>query len=1069
MSSVDERHPIELLAEAFVERRRCGEALTISQFAADHPDSAEEIRELFPAMLLMERLSEPLGDGQSPRRNCQSPPAVIAEFQIVRELGRGGMGIVYEAIQPSLGRRVALKVLGGASWLDERRAARFEREACAAGQLQHDHIVPVYGFGCDDGVPWYSMQYIEGRGLDQFVKHLRQRSKHASGVPAAADETARNDATAEDVQPNAQLRVLSPDGLGELSAVAYGQQVAAWGADAADALDHAHSHSVIHRDVKPSNLLVDSAGKIWIADFGLAKTETQDELTADADVIGTLRYMAPEQLRGWADPRTDVHGLGLVLYELLGLRPAFDAVDRAHLTEQVAYQTPPRLSAGRCSVARNLETIIEKATAKEPADRYQSAAALADDLRRFIAGMPISARRTTMLERAWLWRRRNRAIAALSTVVILLSLGIAAVAGASALWLRAERNDAVAARHVANEESRRAQRAAERSDQINRFLTNMLQAANPQQHPGSAYTVRDALRSASKRVDADLADQPGVAAALHCTIGTAYANLGDLADGEKHLRRALDLAKHCPDVAPLEQARILDQLARVLFERKWPDKSALREAVALCRDALAIYRRELGPRNPRTLTSVGLLAQYQKQLGNVKGAATSTATLASFLGAKLTGQFDRSMSKFRELWKTDKRREALAVIQLAVGNARLEIGDDKVVLDGIFYFAVQHWRDNDLDVAEPLYQFAVAECRRMYAGDHPLTAAALSRLASVQSIRRRPAAEATFRESLAMFAAVYGKPHQETARALDDFGRCLQRLGKRTEAQARLREALAMRMAVLGKDHELTAQTAEHLAALLENSPADQAESARLYRTALRIYEACGDRDAARTATVARRLARLLQANPAQFAEAESLLRRAVEICKRKFGDANSESLSAVDALAWFLFDSRDEFAKAQQMARQLVEVCEREFGESDAHVSRARANLAWMLAAAPEESARSPDEALRLAKLAVNVGGNPFAYRALALAHLRRGDVEEALAALDRCDAINRSTVLSSRLLRVLANAAGRQNEEALQNLKTAEALAQRSAPTLTDRRLLAEARAVTVGLHEPVAAAAK
>jgi tetratricopeptide (TPR) repeat protein len=217
-------------------------------------------------------------------------------------------------------------------------------------------------------------------------------------------------------------------------APAYWRSVAGLGAQVAGALDYAHRQGVLHRDIKPANLLLDNQGTAWITDFGLAKLAEQDDLTGSGGVVGTLRYMAPEQWEGEPDSRSDIYMLGLTLYELLTFRPAFDATSRHRLIRQATQEEPPRPRAVNPKIPRDLETIVLKAIARDPGHRYPTAGAMADDLRRFFDDRPIRARRTSAIEHAWRWCRRDPALAAVSATALVLLLALAV--GASIGYVR---------------------------------------------------------------------------------------------------------------------------------------------------------------------------------------------------------------------------------------------------------------------------------------------------------------------------------------------------------------------------------------------------------------------------------------------------------------------------------------------------------------------------------------------------------------------------------------------------------------------------------------------------------
>jgi serine/threonine protein kinase/WD40 repeat protein len=460
---------LDKIAEEFAERFRRGEHPALHEYTERYPELADDIRELFPAMVEIERVE---AGGAAP----SVPLRQVADYRIIREIGRGGMGVVYEAEQASLGRRVALKVLSIHNHGDAKSLERFKREARAAARLHHTNIVPVFEVGQDGEHCYYAMQYIQGQGLDQIVHELRQlRSAsrhpapskgepHADGKQDAGDgEHGPDDSRAADLAESLLTgRFVAHDvtaatvlagpppplpaepaeagvttsavlpGQTELSSVEsnhrhYFESIARIGRQTASALAHAHERGIIHRDVKPSNLLLDAGGTVWITDFGLAKTE-EDALTRTGDILGTIRYMSPERFNGKCDPRADIYALGMTLYELLALRPAFECRDRMTLISQISADEPERLRKIDPRIPLDLETIVLKAVAKDPERRYQTANEMGQDLRRFLEGEPIKARRTSLLGRARLWSRRHPALAGLYVMLLLFGIGSAAAA-----------------------------------------------------------------------------------------------------------------------------------------------------------------------------------------------------------------------------------------------------------------------------------------------------------------------------------------------------------------------------------------------------------------------------------------------------------------------------------------------------------------------------------------------------------------------------------------------------------------------------------------------------------------
>ena len=496
------------LADEFAARYRAGQRPSLQEYIDRYPELADDIRELLPAMVEIEQVREDHQDAAAP---AAAPPAPalrqLGDFRILREVGKGGMGIVYEAEQVSLGRHVALKVLPRSMLLDDRAKRRFEREAKAAARLHHTNIVPIFGVGEHEGLPYYVMQFIQGLGLDGVLDELKnlqpggaragstvtRRQVHRAHTEIAAAQVARSLLTGEfpgrndddedattapeevarphDPAADARDRPAGSDSftLSSSSVVlpgrsrdgsqskrrkpTYWQSVASIGIQVADALEYAHKQGVQHRDIKPSNLLLDTQGTVWVADFGLAKADDQQNLTHTGDVLGTLRYMPPEAFEGKTDARSDVYSLGLTLYEMLAFRPAFDEKERNRLIRQVTQEEPARLGKLNRHVPRDLQTIVHKAIDKDPKQRYGSAGSLAEDLQRFIEDEPIKARRVGRTERLWRWCRRHpaQAAASLLALLVLAALATLAVGYSFVLRLRQEQERT----HLALEDARK--------------------------------------------------------------------------------------------------------------------------------------------------------------------------------------------------------------------------------------------------------------------------------------------------------------------------------------------------------------------------------------------------------------------------------------------------------------------------------------------------------------------------------------------------------------------------------------------------------------------------------------
>ncbi len=528
--------PLGALAEEFVERFRRGERPALTEFTTRHPELAADIRELFPALVMMEEVrpehaeSTDAFDRSGPRTSTGQRIERLGDYRILREVGRGGMGIVYEAEQESLGRHVALKVLPVHAMLDLRRVQRFQREARAAARLHHTNIVPVFGVGAQDGLHYFVMQFIHGLGLDGVLVELKRLRKaksetvsgpvrqgsDAGGVSQvtatllsgkARPATGQNSASRGKFADELTTATISPRPAPSTAAPAahapfspadsstahlpgrqenaslsntghlYWLSVARIGAQVADALAYANGQGVLHRDIKPANLLLDTQGIVWVADFGLAKDLDSADLTHTGDIVGTLRYLAPERLKGESDARSDIYSLGATLYEMLTLRPCFEETDRNQLVSKVAQAEPALPRSIDPTIPLDLETIVLKAISKAPTDRYATAEELAADLRRFLEDKPIRARRMGAVERLWRWRRRNPVVAGLTITVALVLVGAVVLLSIANSRIRGETALKVVALDQARQQEGLAKRtAAEREEQRRIAVENELLA-----------------------------------------------------------------------------------------------------------------------------------------------------------------------------------------------------------------------------------------------------------------------------------------------------------------------------------------------------------------------------------------------------------------------------------------------------------------------------------------------------------------------------------------------------------------------------------------------------------------
>ena len=447
--SPEQQEQLAVILDEYLVEIEGGTEPNLDELCDQHTEMAPAIRHYVQSLRILKVAATDVRD-RSNRQHPQSdiPTKQIGDYQIVREIGRGGMGVVYEAHQISLGRRVALKLLPFAAVLDQRQIARFQNEAQAAAQLHHPHIVPVYAIGNDRGTYFYSMQFIDGQSLEQAIASLQSGfdawtpSSHLpKSFPASSidrDGTTIDAALIDDLlvpsrDTSSTVRSNYSEQTESIRQVAthvsvrsstHVRRIAELGIQAADALHFAHQHGIVHRDIKPSNLLIDREGKLWIADFGLAQCAGSGSLTRSGDIVGTLRYMSPEQATGkthWIDNRTDIYSLGLTLYELLTLHPAVDSDDRLTMLRQIENEEPKAPRRINSAIPVDLENIVMKSISKEREDRYATAGDLAADLQRWLDGKVILARRPSLMDRSARWIAKNaRAVACLLLAMCVL-------------------------------------------------------------------------------------------------------------------------------------------------------------------------------------------------------------------------------------------------------------------------------------------------------------------------------------------------------------------------------------------------------------------------------------------------------------------------------------------------------------------------------------------------------------------------------------------------------------------------------------------------------------------------
>ena len=855
---------------------------------ADAPDGPR-VGELFRRLI---------GDGLVPFAGLSSG-SQVAGLQIVREIGRGGMGVVYEAQQKEPERRVALKVLPGLL-SDDFHIKLFRREIRTLGRLKHASIATIHEAGLtDEGRHFYTMELVSGVPLTTYVREheltLRQRLRLFLQICAA--------------------------------------------------VNYAHQQGVIHRDLKPSNILVDSAGEPKVLDFGLARiTDAEETLRSQTvetgRIIGTLQYMSPEQTHGdldEIDTRADVYALGVILYELLtGERPyKISRMRFAQALEAIRQQPPMRPSTFDRALRGDLETIVLKALEKEPDRRYQSTAALADDVERYLDNRPILARPPS----AWYLFRKlvarhkvpSVSVALLSTLII-----------GSSVWLSVLYSRADALRAVAERGRAQAVDAEQAADRVTEFLEGMLTPADPRMSKRPDVTVREILDEAAKDVETGFADQPRVEARVREAIGRTYAGLALYDDAEPHLRAALAIREQHIDDNPAGFVGALGSLVELLTRL-----GRYEEAESLCDEAVSILRERLGNEHIEIANCLSLWAAVSERKGDFKAAEARWRDVLAMRRRLLGEEHVDVAEALKELaWAVNEQGEYDEAEQLhgqAVSILRNLLGDQHDdTVSAVADSARLLQSHGEFAKAEPLFT-EVLQTRREQLGDvHLLVAESVSDLAHLLQWKADyDDAEPLFREALDTRRKLLDPEHPAIADSATDLARLLQLKSEYEEAATLFREALDMRRKRLGSEHWEVARSLEDLAYVLE-CRSEYEEAEELLREAVGILRRqLGDEDW-RVADGLSNLARVLQAE-GEYEEGESRLREAIDIYKAVFGDEHDRVAGALGNLAKLLGDKGD-YARAESLMRAALDMYLRLGGEGSSLATYTRVELALLL-----------------------------------------------------------------------------------------------------------------------------
>lgn len=793
----------------------------------------------------------------------------IGGYRIVREIGRGGMGVIYEAQQLNPQRAVALKIVKGGAFVGEQQVKLFQREAQALARLKHPYVAAIYEAGrTPDGQHFFAMELVRGQPLHE---HARRHNL------SLAD----------------RLELFCK---------------------VCDAVNYAHQRGVMHRDLKPSNVLIDDRGNPKLLDFGLARITDADVAVTTVvselgQVLGTLSYMSPEQTRGNPDEidlRTDVYSLGVILYELLTGRLPYDLGSGILLEAvRVICDDPPRrLSTIVRSLRGDLETIALKSLDKDPGRRYQSVAALADDIRRYLTDQPILARPPSAVYQIKKLVARHKVPFAFLGLLALLTLGAGIWMGVLYAETDRLRITAEQDRTVALSALDKAETESEKAVQVQQFLQDMLAAVDPTKAKGRDTTVlRELLDEAALKVDTELNHQPEVRAAVQHTIGSTYLGLGSYVEAEKHLQASLSTRRQLYGEDNLDVAVSLNALG-ILMQ----DKGQSKDAERLYRKALEIRRR---------------LADADD-----KYMADSLNNLATALHDR--GEFDEA---------EDLYRQALDLRRRLFGSEHADVAQSIANLA----LLLQH--RGQLDEAESLHRQALDMRRRLLEPSHPAITQTLNNLAVLLYRQENYlAAETHLREVLTLRRQWLGSDHPNIAKALNNLAEVLWVQDKTKEAEECLRQAVIMRRELLGDDHPHTLLSMRSLAEVLQDRQALQ-EAETLYRQVLSIERRrSAQRGPGGVISTLNVLAALLR-DQDRASEARALAEESWQLAKESPA-GNDQSLGAAGTLLGLIVTDAGQANEAEPVLRQSLQARRRSLPAEHWLIANTQSILGGCLAA---------------------------------------------------------------------------------------------------------------------------
>ena len=765
--------------EVCLEQLSEGDSAAVERLCAAHPERALEIRERIGLLLEMNLVPRSDGAPEFPER--------LAEFRLLRRLGGGGMGVVYEAVQEPLGRTVALKLIRPEHLYFPRARERFRRETEAVARLAHPGIVAIHTVGESAGVPYFAMELVDGATLDSVLNAVEKRApEHLHGADLRAVVEA---ASSEPTGGAAAAQLFETSWVEACNRIALAL---------AEALAHAHSRGVLHRDIKPSNVALTARGRVVLLDFGLASSQDELRLTVAGSALGSVLYMAPEQIAGRTadiDARTDVYALGVTLYELLTLRPPFRAENGEATRAAILDGRPAPLRARNPEVSRDLEVVCLKALERESARRYASMEEFAEDLRAVLEGRAIRARPPSAAANAARWVRRKPALAAALASVALLALGLPLglylQQRTHSRELEAALRDESRARELADEARERERAAREdaelearEAEQVAGFLVELFGASDPGRSGGAELTARELLRRGRERVERALVDQPELAARLLERIGESYSALNLFSEAIATHTRALELrekAHGAEDKRTAFAKLALGKARRLAGHTNAPE--LLREACETL-ERLGASSSTLGVNAQLeygvALSEFGRVAESLRALERARELSSglpgdtrrvrANVLSASSAGWYTAGDYARAL---------ELSREALALLEeLHPRPHPARVGELNTLASTLTELG-------RFDEAQSVHERLLKEARAVYGAENAATVLFEHNGGSLQEARGDlAAAEATYASGFERLRRLLGLPHPSTIRALVHLAGAIGRQGRYEEVRA---------------------------------------------------------------------------------------------------------------------------------------------------------------------------------------------------------------------------------------------------------------------------------------------